>query len=103
MFLLVQIFETAMQLNAMTGQQVDTLFFSENLGPANHQVLDVPLGICNVVRHPTGAVGDISCFFEYGYVDAWVISFHPTGGAHAGGIATDDQDPHITAEISSAP
>ena len=76
------------------GSQVDALLVPEDFGPPDHQILDGAVGVGNVVRHAAGAVGHVGGFFENGHREIRLVAFGPAGGAHAGGIAADDEKIH---------
>jgi hypothetical protein len=78
----------------MTGQQVDALFFAENLGFSDNQFLDTPPGIADAVREASGTVRDVQRFFKNGHPEVGIIAFGPAGGTHAGRIPTDDDKLH---------
>jgi hypothetical protein len=78
----------------MTGQQVDALFLTENVGLSNYQVLDTPPGIADVIRDASGAVRNIRGFFDNGHLHVGSVAFGPAGGTHAGRISADDDKVH---------
>jgi hypothetical protein len=47
-------------LYTMFGPQVNALFFPKDMGLSNYKIIDLPTGISNIVRNPSGAVRDVS-------------------------------------------
>jgi hypothetical protein len=78
----------------MTGQQVDSLLFSENIGFSYNQIFDTPPGIGNIVGQPSGTVRNIPGGFKDGYIQIGLAAFGPAGSTHPSCIATDDDKLH---------
>jgi hypothetical protein len=78
----------------MAGPQVDALLIPENLRFPDNQVFDTPPGIGNIIRHASGAVGNIPGGFKNGYVQIRQGALSPAGGAHSGCITANDDKLH---------
>ena len=48
----------------MFGSEVYVLFFPEDMGVSDYKIVYIPTGIRNIIRNPSGTVGDVPCLFE---------------------------------------
>lgn len=79
----------------MPGFQVYALFFPKNVRLPDYKIINVPTGISNIVRNPSGAIRDISRLFEDGKVNFSLSSFCPAGGTHTRRIPTYNYKLHM--------
>jgi len=80
-------------------QQVDTLFFSKNLGPTYNKIFNIAICLGNVIGHSAGAVGYIICLFQNRDIHIRRVPLGLAGGAHAGCIATDNDEFHLNSSF----
>jgi hypothetical protein len=76
-------------LRFVTKPEIDSPFLPSVLWRENHEVLDIPVWILDVVWHPTGAVRDIISPFEDGDPGLGTASSNLAGSAHPGGDPAD--------------
>jgi hypothetical protein len=80
--------------NAMTGQQINTLFVTKDLGVPYDQIFDVSIRRRQIVGQASGAVRYILGFFENHCHQVRLIALGAAGGTHARGVSTDYDEFH---------
>jgi hypothetical protein len=79
----------------MFHSQINPLLFPENLRLPDNKIIWIPTGIGNIIRDPSGAVGNVPCTLQDDNVQIRLVSLRATGRTHARRISPDDHESHF--------
>jgi hypothetical protein len=80
----------------MFQSQINPLLFPENFRLSNNKIIWIPTGIGNIVRDPSGAIGNVPCTLQDNDVQIGPVSLCAAGRTHARRISSNDHKSHFS-------